>query len=416
METLFTVLLLVTATVIISALISRLLSGVFTLSQPLLALTFGILCGPRVIGILNPSLWPQSDTILEEATRITLGFAEMAVALRIPPSFYKKYWKATLFVIGVVMPLMWVASGLVLYLFISVPFWVAMLAGAIVTPTDPVVASSIVTGNHAENNIPDRLRNFISAESGANDGLAYLLVFMSIYLVEFTAGTAVPKWLFKTILWQVLGATAFGVVAGYCTGILLRIAERKHFVETQNFLIYTVAVSIMSLSGARLLDLDGIFAVFVTGMTFGFIVNSSVRVKSDKVQEAINTLFTLPIFFLLGVYLPWEIWFNIGYKGVIAAILILFLRRPPFFLFLFPFMKPLEKKRDIMFDGWFGPIGVSALFYAVEIIDKHTTGYQVNTLWGICTLTIAISILFHGVSATPFTTWYGITRRNDTQK
>lgn len=66
------------------------------------------------------------------------------------------------------MPLMWLVSGLLTYLILGVPFLVAMLIGAIVTPTDPVVSSSILTGDAAEGNLPARLRHLISAESGYN--------------------------------------------------------------------------------------------------------------------------------------------------------------------------------------------------------------------------------------------------------
>ena len=61
------------------------------------------------------------------------------------------------------MPLMWIVSGLLVYLILGLPFWVAVLIGAIITPTDPVVASSIVAGGVAERNLPSSLRCAISA-------------------------------------------------------------------------------------------------------------------------------------------------------------------------------------------------------------------------------------------------------------
>jgi NhaP-type Na+/H+ or K+/H+ antiporter len=67
---------------------------------------------------------------------------------------------------------MWLCSGLLVYLILGLPFWEAMLLGAVITPTDPVVSTSIVTGKVAEQNLPGRIQNLISAESAANDGLA----------------------------------------------------------------------------------------------------------------------------------------------------------------------------------------------------------------------------------------------------
>ena len=80
--------------------------------------------------------------------------------------------------LGLVMPLMWIVSGLLTYLILGIPFLVAMLIGAVVTPTDLVVSSSIVTGDVAEENLPNRLRHLISAESGYNDGLGLPFVLL----------------------------------------------------------------------------------------------------------------------------------------------------------------------------------------------------------------------------------------------
>lgn len=68
------------------------------------------------------------------------------------------------------MPFMWLASGLLVYLILGLPFLAALLVGAVITPTDPVVSSTIVTGSVAEKNLPARLRHILSAESGFNDG------------------------------------------------------------------------------------------------------------------------------------------------------------------------------------------------------------------------------------------------------
>ena len=72
---------------------------------------------------------------------------------------------------------MWTSSGLLIWWFLEVPFQLPVLIGAIVTPTDPVIASSIVTGPFATQHVPQRIRRLLSFESGANDGLAFALSF-----------------------------------------------------------------------------------------------------------------------------------------------------------------------------------------------------------------------------------------------
>ncbi len=74
-----------------------------------------------------------------------------------------------------------------------------------VTPTDPVVASSIVQGKVAEENLPARIRHLLSGESGANDGLAYPFVFLPLLVLQMPPGEVLSHWLLETVLWEVVG-------------------------------------------------------------------------------------------------------------------------------------------------------------------------------------------------------------------
>jgi len=178
-----------------------------------------------------------------------------------------------------------------------------------VTPTAPIVATSIVTGVVAEDNLPPRLRQLISAESGSNDGLAYPLVLLCSLILENTsdaAGTAaisgvLPHWLTHVIVAEVGGAIVFGLLAGYAAGQLLKWAEREKLIESTSFIAYSLALSITILGAAKLLGTDGVLAVFVAGIAFGQVIGGQQRAREDNVQEAINRFFTLPIFILLGL-------------------------------------------------------------------------------------------------------------------
>jgi NhaP-type Na+/H+ or K+/H+ antiporter len=115
-------------------------------SEPLIALMAGVLVGPAALGLLDLADLGNQTRILEEAALLTLGVALVGVALRLPIGYSSRNWRLLFVLLGIVMPLMWIVGGLLAYLIVGVPFWVAVLIGAIVTPTDPVVASSIVAG------------------------------------------------------------------------------------------------------------------------------------------------------------------------------------------------------------------------------------------------------------------------------
>ncbi len=121
----------------------------------------------------------------------------------------------------------------------------AALIGAIITATDPIAASPIVTGPVAEKNLPERLRHAISFESGANDGLSYLFVFLPFLLLTRPPHEAFSHWLLETLLWEVGVATLFGVGLGVAAGKLLQVSERREWISPHWRLVYTVALSLL---------------------------------------------------------------------------------------------------------------------------------------------------------------------------
>jgi NhaP-type Na+/H+ or K+/H+ antiporter len=389
---------------LLSALIRRSI-----LSEPLVALLAGVLLGPAALGLLDPASWGSRETILEQAARLTLAISLMGVALRLPKREPLRGWRSLAVLLGLVMPLMWLASGLLVYLILGVPFLVALLVGAVVTPTDPVVSSTIVTGELAEKNLPDRVRHTLSTESGANDGLAYPFVFLPIILLTRPPEEALLHWLTHTLLWEVGVAVVFGALVGYGAGRLLEWAHGKGVMEQTSFLAYTIALSLAVLGAAKLLGSDGILAVFVAGLAFDAAVSESDRAEEERVQEAVNRFFILPIFVLLGLTIPWEAWLKLGWAGLFLALAVLILRRLPAVLALKPLLRRVRGTRDVLFLGWFGPVGVAALYYASLSVGE--TG--VEEAWVVGSLIICASILVHGMSATPLTKLYGKLARGE---
>lgn len=382
-------------------------------SDPLTALILGILLGPAVLGFVNPNAWGlPKEYILEQTARLTMAIGLMGVALQLPELYAFRHWKPLAILLGLVMPLMWIVSGLLVYWILHIPFWEAMLVGAAITPTDPIVSNSIVTGVVAEDNLPNRLRHIISAESGANDGLAYPFVVLCILMLEkitsqsepLRSKDVLPHWVTHVVLWEIGGAVVLGIVFGYIAGRLLKWAERRKTIENSSFLAYSLALSLTVLGATKLLGTDGILAVFMAGLAFGNVVGGQQRAQEDNIQEAINRFFTLPIFILLGLMLPWREWAALGWwKLGLLAVAILLLRRLPAVLLFSPWIQPIRDRSEALFAGWFGPIGVAALFYAGFCLRRT----DVEEVWLVSALMICASIVAQGLTATPFTKRYG---------
>ncbi len=383
---------------LVLGLFTSLINHISFLSEPLLALLAGVLIGPAAFDLLDLTSLGKQETILQQAALLTLGIALMGTALRLPVSYISHNWRSLAVLLGLVMPLMWLSGSLLTYLILGLPFLVAMLVGAVITPTDPVVAGTIVTGDVADEHLPERLKHTISAESGFNDGLAYPFVLLPVLMLTLNPEEALSHWLVSTILWEVGAAVVLSALVGYVTGRVLRWAQAKETTEHTSLLGVGLALTLTVLGTAELLGLNAVLAVFVAGIAFNAVASRGPEESTDalerkgRVQEAITRFFDLPIFVLLGMALPWEGWLRLGWAGPILAVAVLLLRRLPMVLVLRPLLGQMKSKEDVLFLGWFGPIGAVALYYVTFSVGEA----EIEEAWVVGSLVIALPCLHTG--------------------
>ncbi|MDP3967089.1 MAG: cation:proton antiporter [Nocardioides sp.] len=278
-------------------------------SEPLLALVAGCLLGPEVAGLLDLALLTEEPGAMHDGARILLAVSVMAVALRFPAGVAWRHRRPVAVLLLLAMPAMALLSGVVAWWSLGVPLAAAALLGAAVAPTDPVLASSVVSGRLAERDLPDRDRELLSLESGFNDGLALPLVLAALAVAGATSASSA---LLESV-WQVVGAVALGAVLGWAGARALRAGERH-------------------------------------GAT---------------------------------AHGP-------------ALLLTLLLRRVPVLLAL---ARPLRLRlRDALYLGWFGPVGVSALFYLTLEAERMSVP---PTVLAAGSLVVVASTVVHGLTAAP---------------
>lgn len=402
MEPFALVLLVVGGFVLVVGLFSSLIKSRLFVTAPLLALLTGILLGPRGLGLFRPGEWGDPARVVEVATGLTLAIALMEVALRLPPRFLRESWRAMAVLLAAVLPMSWLVSGALVHWTFGVSWTVALLIGALAAPTDPIVATSIVSGRLARERLPGRVRHLLAAESGANDGLAFPLFALPL-LALTTTGPVLGAWAFHALLVGIGGALALGAVAGWGVAHALHFAEDRGFIERTSFLAVTLALSLLVFGLARLVGAEPLMAVFAAGVVLDANISAEERRAEERVQETVNHFFTLPVFILLGVVIPWEGWLELGPMALVAVLGILLVRRLPFVLALVPLMGAPFERRDAWFMGWFGPLGVAAVHFANEAFRR--TGEPLP--WELGTLGVVASLVAHGVSATPLTRRYG---------
>lgn len=375
-------------------------------SKAFIALLLGIALGPKGFNLLNPLEWSKHatypDPLIEHFCRITMGIALMAVALRLPKNFFLKNKQSILMMVLAIMPLMWISSAIFIHYVLGVPWLVALVAGAVITPTDPVLASTVVTGKLADENLPDNVKNIISAESGANDGLAYPFVLLPLMLLHGDEMTSIIEWLKKVVLMETIGGIVLGLFLGWIFGRLLLFSEKRKWMEKTSFLSLTLALTVFIVGLAELLHTNSILAVFCSGIAFDQVVGGSERSEEERIQESVNQFFTIPIFAIFGLVLPWDQWAIWGWKALALALILLLFRRLPFVFLLRRFIPMIKSRKEALFVGWFGPVGVAAFFYSALVVTR-TLHHEV---WGVAALVIFSSILVHGISGAILTKKY----------
>ncbi|WP_255640294.1 cation:proton antiporter [Glycomyces sp. TRM65418] len=376
--------------IVVAALSGRLRR--LPLSEPLLGLLLGIVLGPAVTGLLPLEPLTAHDPLLEEATRILLGITVMAVALRYPFSDARSRLRPVLLLLAVAMPAMALITAGLSGWIMGLGLGAAALLGAALCPTDPVLASNVVTGAAAEEEVPARTRQLLSLESGANDGLALPLVLIAIAIAgPLSGGSAAVE-----MLWQVAGAIAIGAGMGWLGGRAIRVGEAHGAAESGPKLLFTAVLAMAVLGVSGLVHVDGILAVFVSGLAFGAVSTGKERRDDVSIDEAVNRFLVLPLFTGFGAMLPWQTWGELGWRVWVFAGAVLLLRRVPVLLLL---RRPLSLGwADAAYLGWFGPIGVSALFYLM--VEAERWGSDARIL-AAGALAVAVSTVVHGLTGSP---------------
>ena len=362
------------------------------LSEPLLALTAGVLLGPEVLDFVDLSRITSDQNPIHEASRIVLAISVTGVALRYPFGVVRERWRGVLLLLLVAMPAMALISTVLAMCILGSSFAVALLFGTAVCPTDPVLASSVVTGKGAEEDLPERDRQLLSLESAANDGLAFPLVLVAIAV----AGNLTSTHAALEIVWQVFGAVVLGAFGGVVVGKALHFGESHGATQSGPMLLLTILLALLVLGLSGLLRVDGVLAAFAAGLTFNMVISGDERRTEAGIDDVVNRFAVLPFFLALGAMLPWHEWGQLGWPVAVLAIAVLVLRRLPVVLAL---MRPLRLKApDAMYLGWFGPIGVSALFYLTMEADR--LGMKPDVL-AAGSLVVVASTVVHGISSAP---------------
>ncbi|ETS77500.1 hypothetical protein PFICI_11374 [Pestalotiopsis fici W106-1] len=381
----------------IFGLVSYLLKENFYMSEALISLLAGVAFSPHAANLIRPVEYALGsednvNAITLAFSRLVLGVQLVLAGIQLPSRYLKKEWRSLSLLLGPVMTVMWLITSLLIWGFVpNLPFLHALAIGACVTPTDPVLSNVIVKGKFADSNVPKELQKIIIAESGANDGLGYPFLFFALYLIKYIgdggqaesggAGLAMGLWFGETWGYTIILSVIYGAVVGWLAKELLHYAESRKWVDRESFLVFAISLSLFIVGTCGMIGSDDVLACFIAGNSFTwddwFRLETLDEVSrgdfASSLQPTIDMLLNVTIFLWYGAVCPWTIFAHNNvipiYRLIPLGILILLLRRPPIILGTRKWIRQLQDFRESLFMGFFGPVGVSGIFYLYVTLD-----------------------------------------------
>ncbi|KAG9237356.1 Na(+)/H(+) antiporter-like protein [Amylocarpus encephaloides] len=369
------------------ALFSQFIRNHLHISEPPLAILFGILLGPYVLGWITPRKWGMDDGTMQEVTRIIVGIQCFAVGIELPKFYFKasNHWKSILLFLGPVMTFSWAVSALFAYFIFKTSVATALIIGACLSPTDPVLAASVLASSHFSNRVPKRLRHLLSAESACNDGVSFPFLYIGIMSFKYaSAGKSIKQWFLITVLWQCGFGITVGLIIGRIANRLLRLSQRKKYISEPAFVVFYLLLALLSIGVGSTLGSDDFLVAFGAGVGFAQDGLVSKKLASVPFPFIIDMILNSGMFVFFGSiipfreFLPSKLTPDIGiWQLSVFLLLLLLFRRLPIVLALKGIIPDLQTYREALFCGHFGPMGVGALFLALEASAQLENGTSI---------------------------------------
>jgi NhaP-type Na+/H+ or K+/H+ antiporter len=315
--------------------------------------------------------------------------------LEVEAEMLQRAWHAPLRALAIAMPLTCVLVAVFAKLVTDLSWTESFLLGALLSPTDPVLSSSVVTNPR----VPRVIRHTLNLESGLNDGLALPAVLAFAAALDPTETNFVWwKFVLEDIGFGLAVGIAFGALAVF---LLPRSRALGYEISPRQKSLYALGVAFASYGVAvKTPHGNGFIAVFVCAIVLG-IGRPDVRESFERRSEELIEIIKLGIFVVFGSLLTFSALFSDGWAAVAIVAATLLLIRP---LSIFASLAgtPLSRAAKA-FIGWFGPKGVATMAFSLLVLGKNVE--QGRRIFDIAALAVITSIIAHGLTDHPGAEW-----------
>ncbi|MDO5710524.1 MAG: cation:proton antiporter [Micrococcales bacterium] len=414
-------------------------------SAPIILIVVGVVVGvlPWTGGVpISPLQHPAAT---EHIAELTVIVALMGVGLAIDRPLHPRTWRSwgsTWRLLLIAMPMCIAAVAVLGWWAMGLTPAAALLLGAALAPTDPVLAADVQVGGPtlsrseqagqgSDGDDPsddggaididehDEVRFALTSEAGFNDAFAFPFVYAAIYLV--TVGP-VGQWGWGWLANEVLAKTAIGIAVGVFGGWALgrvafrsRVASLRLADQGQPLLALAATLAVYGLT--EVLQGWGFLAVFVSALTLRAQERThGYHRHMHEVIERLELLLTLLLLMLVGVTLADGLLGHLTWQGAFVGLALILIVRPLCGLVALGRGHDVDTHagrqlgpRERLATAFFGVRGVGSIYYVAYAFGKAAFG-QAELLWATVAFTILASVLIHGITATPVMRWLDTVR------
>jgi sodium/hydrogen antiporter len=382
----------ISACVVLWGLVSARLER-WEITAPIAFVVLGLATANGPFSLLH--LRVHSSDILTLA-EVTLALVLFSDASRVNAKTLRAHAELPVRLLAIGLPLTIVAGGgIAAGLFRQSGVWVAAAIGAIMAPTDAALGASILR----DERIPSGVRRALNVESGLNDGIA--TPFVNLFLAGALAAEAVHNRALGQAAIDLVAGAALGAAVGAVGALLLNLSRRAGWSEASYGPLSVLALALFAYTVALVAGTNGFVAAFVGGMAFGTVADDA---ELHAFAEETGTLMSLLVWFFFGAVMIVPGFRAATFPDVVFAILALtVVRMVPVGVAL---LGSGLDKATVAFIGWFGPRGLASVVFGLIAVDSLAPP-DARVVLGAVTVTVTLSVLLHGVSASPLAQRYG---------
>jgi sodium/hydrogen antiporter len=367
----------------------------WNITAPIAFVLLGLVVTHDPLNLMHVNL--ESSSLLELA-EITLALVLFADAARVNLRELRADINLPARLLAIGLPLT-IGAGFAaaVAMFGTSDLWVAAAIGAIVAPTDAALGASIMQ----DERIPSGVRRLLNVESGLNDGIA--TPFVNLFLAGALAEQASNTSGVAGALADLLGGAAIGIGVGAVGAVLIVFAAKRHWSGPAFRPLAVLGIALFAYAIAIEAGTNGFVAAFIAGMSFGAVLPPDDPLTLGFTDD-VGELLSLLVWFVFGATMIVPGFEHATWEDLVFAILALTLVR------MIPVALALIgtglDRTTVSFIGWFGPRGLASVVFTLIAVDTLSAD-EGNRILAAVTVTVALSVVLHGITASPLAARYG---------